>query len=126
MALIDTLPIAYDKAMYANLEQLFGEEFTKRVESQLSLLMGKYPGRTGDFALKFVGSVEGISEEDVQNRTARITAEHLVDCRLTLKGRFYGFLRRHFGLKRGKRESLVAEQKLKPIVVCTVVLLPKD
>lgn len=126
MALIDTLPIAYDKAMYANLEQLFGEDFTNRVESQLTLLRNKYPGRVNDFALKFVGSVDGISEEDVQNRTARVTAEHIVDCKLTFRGKLYSILRKRFGLKRGKRESLVTEQKLKPIVVCTVVLVPKE
>lgn len=126
MALIDTLPIAYDRKMYMQLEELFGESFTMRVENQLSLLRDKYPGRINDFSLKFIGSVDEITVEDVQQQTARITAEHIVDCKLTFKGRLYATLRKLFKLKRGRRESLVSEQKLQPIVVCTVILLPKD
>lgn len=93
------------------------------VKRQLKLAKEKYPHKAESIGIRFAGDITGITSTDVENRTAGVTAISLMDGKQTLKGKIISFLDKLF---QKKRDSLPNLKEMRPIIVCTVVIVPPE
>lgn len=118
MALYEELSLDYDKATFSAWQELFGESFTKRLDSQLRHLMVKSPTNTREISVKFAGDISTITAEDVASKKARVTANSMVDGRQTL----WNKIRTTFG--KGLFHSKAVDKTINHVIICTVVIIP--
>lgn len=123
MALHEEIKIDYNKKTFEGWQDLFGDSLTMRVDSQVQHLLNKTSGNPDRISIEFSGDIATITPNDVANRTVQVTARAMVDGRQTLRGKLCSAARSIFRIKRGRRQSRAAEQKIRYIVVCSFVVI---
>lgn len=120
------VPVNCDPQALKAWNSLFGDSLTMRISSQISHLLKKTPANADGISLQFVGDISTVTAEDVTSRKARVTTNAMVEARQTLTGKIRTISRRLFKTQRGKRQSRAAEQSLKHIIICSLVIIPQE
>ena len=122
MATFDTsLSVKYDSPTYETWLNLFGNPLTTRINARLKDIEQKHPCK--DVTLLFDGDIDVITEENAEKFTTYVAYERCVQGTRTLKSHILNFSRKIFGSERPNQPSA---HKLKPTIICTVVLVPLE